>query len=255
MIAESQDEAVDQFGFGRAIRGLRHRRGWRQVDLAARSGLARSVVGRIELGQIGRVAYDDLAAAASAVDGQLSLDFRWRGEGLARLIDEEHATVVDQLVELYHVARWEVAVEVSFSIFGERGSIDVFAWHPVIKVVAVNEVKASVPEAGGTVIGVDRKSRLAPQIARDRGWTCRGVARFLVIRDTSTSRRRVAEHGRLFRSAFPLAGRESLDWIRNPTLRPVSGLIFLPDSRPAGNTKRAVARKRIRVARSRTGGG
>ena len=156
------------------------------------------------------------------------------GEGLDRLIDEEHAAVVDQLVALYRAARWEVAVEVSFSIFGERGSIDVFAWHQAVQVVAVNEVKVSVPEAGGTVIGVDRKSRLAPDIARERGWTCRGVARFLVIRDSSTSRRRVAEHGQLFKSAFPVGGRESLEWIPDPTARPPSGLIFLPDSRPAG---------------------
>jgi transcriptional regulator with XRE-family HTH domain len=243
---------MDRFRFGRAIRALRQRRGWRQLDLARRSGLTRSVVGRIELGQIGRIAHDDLVAVATALDGQLALDFRWRGEGLDRLIDEEHAALVDQLVELYRAARWEVALEVSFSIFGERGSIDVFAWHPVVHVVAVNEVKASVPEAGGTVIGVDRKSRLAPDIARERGWRCRAVARFLVIRDNSTSRRRVAEHEQLFRSAFPAGGRESLEWIRTPTARPVSGLIFLPDSRPAGSTKRLSARKRVRVARPRT---
>jgi transcriptional regulator with XRE-family HTH domain len=254
VIGRDHDETMDRFRFGRAIRGLRQRRGWRQVDLAERSGLARSVIGRIEVGQIGRIAYDDLVAAATAVDGQLAFDFRWRGEGLDRLIDEAHAGVVDQLVEVYRMARWEVAVEVSFSIFGERGSIDVFAWHPTVEVVAVNEVKASVPEAGGTVIGVDRKSRLAPQIAREHGWACKGVARFLVIRDTSTSRRRVAEHEELFRSAFPVGGRESLDWIRYPTRRPMSGLIFLPDSRGAGTRKRLVARKRVRVASPRTNG-
>lgn len=246
---------MDRFRFGRSIRALRQHRGWRQLDLARRSGLARSVIGRIELGQIGRIAHDDEVAAATAVDGQLALDFRWRGEGLDRLIDEEHAAVVDQLVELYRSARWEVAVEVSFSEFGERGSIDVFAWHPVVNVVAVNEVKASVPEAGGTVIGVDRKARLAPEIARKRGWTCVAVARFLVIRDSSTSRRRIAEHKRLFASAFPIAGRESLEWIRHPTARAVSGLIFLPDSRPAGSTRRRTARKRVRLMGSRTNDG
>jgi hypothetical protein len=213
------------------------------------------VIGRIELGQIGRIAHDDLVAAAAALGGQLALDFRWRGEGLDRLIDEEHAAIVDQLVGLYRAARWDVAVEVSFSIFGERGSIDVFAWHPIVQVVAVNEVKASVPEAGGTVIGVDRKSRLAPDIAKERGWRCKGVARFLVIRDGSTSRRRIAEHGRLFRSAFPAGGRESLEWIRNPTDRLVSGLILLPDTRDAGSARRRTARKRIRLVGSRTNDG
>lgn len=171
--------------------------------------------------------YDRLVAVATALDGLLDLDFRWRGEAMDRLIDERHAAIVADLVALYRDSRWEVAVEVTFSEYGERGSIDVFAWHPIVQVVAVNEVKASVGEAGGTVIGVDRKSRLAPKIAKDRGWTCRGVARFLVIADGSTSRGRIARHADIFHTAFPIGGRDSLGWIRNPTTTPPSGIIFL----------------------------
>ncbi len=176
---------------------------------------------------MGRTPYDRLVAVAIALDGQLDLNFRWRGEAMDRLIDERHAAVVAELVALYRTARWEVAVEVTFSEFGERGSIDVFAWHPIVQVVAVNEVKASVGEAGGTIIGVDRKARLAPKIARDRGWTCRGVARFLVIADGSTSRGRIARHSDIFQTAFPIGGRESLAWIRNPTIATPSGILFL----------------------------
>jgi transcriptional regulator with XRE-family HTH domain len=242
---------VDAFRFGRSVKALRHRRGWRQLDLAERSGLSRSVVGRIELGQVERIAFGDLEAAARALDGQLELLFRWRGELLDRLIDEEHAAVVDELVRPYREAGWEVAVEASFSIYGERGSIDVFAWHPSVEVVAVNEVKATVPEAGNTVMGVDRTARLAPDIARERGWTCRGVSRFLVVRESATARRRVAEHSETFRAAFPTSGRESLAWIRHPTARPVSGLVFMPDSRHAGSRRRAAVRKRIRLSRPR----
>jgi transcriptional regulator with XRE-family HTH domain len=129
---------MDRFRFGRAVRALRQRCGWRQVDLAERAGLSQSFVSRTELGQIGPSALDDLIAIATALDGQLTLDFRWRGEQLDRLVDEAHATLVDQVVSVYREARWDVAVEVTFSIFGERGSIDVFAWHPVRQVVAVN---------------------------------------------------------------------------------------------------------------------
>ncbi|HET9520958.1 MAG TPA: helix-turn-helix transcriptional regulator [Candidatus Limnocylindrales bacterium] len=165
---------MDRFRFGRAIRALRHRRGWRQVDLAARAKLSRSVVGRVERGQVERIAFADLESAARALDGQLGLDFRWRGEALDRLLDEDHATIVDEVVALYRAAEWEVAVEVSFSIYGERGSIDVLAWHPVALVVAVNEIKATVPEAGNTVMSVDRKARLAPRIARERSLAMSG---------------------------------------------------------------------------------
>jgi transcriptional regulator with XRE-family HTH domain len=238
---------MDDFRFGRSVKALRQRRGWRQEDLGQRSGLSRSAISRIELGQVERVAFGDLQKVGKALDARVRLDFWWRGEALDRLVDEEHAAVVDQLVAIFRAAKWDVIVEASFSIFGERGSIDVFAWHPVVQVVAVNEVKATVPEAGGTVIGVDRKSRLAPKIAASRGWTCRGVARFLVVRDGSTARRRIAEHEEIFSTAFPATSRDSLDWIRNPSQRPISGLIFLPDSRPASSRHRVASRKRVRL--------
>jgi len=218
---------MDRFRFGRCVHELRLRRRWTQSDLGARVGVPRSVIGRIESGAISNVPFGRLVAVADALDGRLDLDFRWRGEALDRLVDERHAAIVDGLVGLFRSARWEVAVEVTFSIFGERGSIDVFAWHPVRHVVAVNEVKASVGEAGNTVLGVDRKSRLAPKIAQDRGWTCRGVARFLVIADGSTSRDRIGRHADTFRTAFPAGGRECLAYIKDPIGEPPSGILFL----------------------------
>src|SRR4029079_4735745 len=104
---------------------------------------------------------------------------------------------------------------------------DVFAWHPVRHVVAVNEVKASVGAAGNTVLGVDRMSRLSTKIAQDRGWMCRGVARFLVVADSSTSRDRIARHADTFRTAFPAGGRECLAWISERVAQRPSGILFL----------------------------
>jgi len=218
---------MDRFRFGRSVRELRQRRHWRQSDLGDRIGVSRSVIGRIERGVVANVPYGRLLAVADALDGRLDLDFRWRGEALDRLVDERHTAIVDELVGLFRSARWDVAVEVTFSIYGERGSIDVFAFHPIQHVVAVNEVKASVGEAGNTVLGVDRKSRLAPQLARGRGWPCRCVARFLVVADGSTSRDRIARHADTFRTAFPAGGRECLAWIRDPVGEPPSGILFL----------------------------
>jgi transcriptional regulator with XRE-family HTH domain len=240
MSVRLHDAPVDRMRFGRAIRALRGRRDWRQADLAERSGLSRSVVGRIELGRSERIAFGDLEAVARALDGQLELAFRWRGESLDRLIDERHAAIVDEVVRIYRDADWDVVVEASFSIYGERGSIDVFGWHRRAELVAVNEIKASVPEAGNTVMGVDRKARLAPEIARDRGWRCRGVARFLVVGDGSTSRDRIARHADIFRTAFPAGTRASLAWIRDPSTPPPSGIIFVSprNARGTGSARR-----------------
>src|SRR4029079_9408021 len=112
----------------------------------------------------------------------------WNGEGLDRLLDQAHAGLVDQLVIRLRAAGWVADVEASFSIRGERGSIDVLGYHEATGIVLVTEVKSVVPDSQATVYGLDRKARLAPEIARQRGWTCRGVARLLVIGDSSTSR-------------------------------------------------------------------
>lgn len=241
---------MDRWRFGRVIRVLRQRRGWRQVDLAGRAGVSRSVVGRIERGEIGRIAWADILAVAEAVGARLELDLRWQGENVERLLDERHAATVDAIVTLLRRCGWETDVEVSFSMFGERGSIDVVARHPATGGLAVIEAKATIGNVNETVIGLDRKRRLAPEIARQRGWRCDGVARFLVIADGSTSRQRVARHEATFGSAFPLRNRDCVAWLRNPAPPPPSGLFFisLRNVRTTG-----VGGQRVRVVRRRPG--
>lgn len=218
---------MDRIRFGRSVRALRTRHGWTQDELSERARLSRTKAGRIERDQICRIAFGDLEAVALALDGQLGLDFRWRGEAFDRLIDERHAALVAAIVRIFLSAGWEVEVEVSFSIYGERGSIDVFARHPPTGFVAVVEVKASIGEAGGTLIGVDRKARLAPAIARERGWRCTGVAKLLVVAEGNTARDRINRHRDAFRSALPATTRECLAWIRQPTSTVPAGIMFI----------------------------
>jgi len=94
--------------------------------------------------------------------------------------------------------------------------------------LAVDECKSVVPDGGNTILGVDRKARLAPQIARERGWAAREVARFLIVADSRTNRRRIEQHRALFEAAFPVFGRHAKAWIRSPATPPISGLLFLP---------------------------
>jgi transcriptional regulator with XRE-family HTH domain len=237
---------VDRIRFGRSIKALRVRRRWRQQDLSRASGVSTSAIGRIEHGKIQRMAWGDLEAVAEALDAQLGFDFRWRGGDLDRLLDAAHAAIVERLVRLYRAAGWEVIVEATFSEFGERGSIDVLAWHAATGQVAVNEVKATIADAGRTVMGVDRKARLAPVVARRLGWTCRGVSRFLVVAEGPTARRRIAEHAAIFRTSFPLGARESRAWIVKPTSSPAAGLIFLSYPRRVGTSVAATAISRVR---------
>jgi hypothetical protein len=143
------------------------------------------------------------------------------------MLDEAHAELVDAAVALYRQAGWEVAVEVSFAVGGERGSVEVLAWHPPTGAVAANEIKSAVPDSQAAIHVLDRKARLALRIAREWGWTGTSVSRVLVVGESRTSRRRVERHAELFGAAFPIRGRDVSTWIRDPSGRPISGLLFL----------------------------
>src|SRR5919109_3050090 len=152
---------------------------------------------------------------------------------------------------MFRDATWEVGVEVSFSIWGERGRIDVLAFHRPTGTLAVVEVKSVVPDSQEAIGVLDVKVRLAPQIARNRGWHPASVARILVIGDSPTARRRVDELGETYGSAFPVRGRDVGPWIRNPSFGPISGLMFL--SYGTGGVIRRPPTGRQRVRRPSAG--
>lgn len=248
MSGSRHDVVVDVGRLGRAIRALRVRRGWRQEDVAVRAGVSRSVVGRIERGERTGLTVDAVDAVAEALGASADLNLRWRGEGLDRLLDEAHARLVEFVVRRLRDLGWEVAVEVTFSAFGERGSIDVLAFHPGRRALVVIEVKSVMPDAQTLLGGLDRKGRLAPELAVGRGWDPRSVARVLVIWDTRTNRRRLAGVGQTVRTLLPAGSREVQRWLRDPAGRAVSGVWFVPHARHSDAT--AVRRQRVRVART-----
>lgn len=84
--------------FGRGIQALRHRRGWRQEDLARAAALSRSAVARIEQGRGDRVPYVTLSRIAAALGARVVAWLDWNGEQLDRLIDARHAALVDLVV-------------------------------------------------------------------------------------------------------------------------------------------------------------
>jgi hypothetical protein len=194
------------------------------------------------------VSFATLRAVGDAVDAEVELMVRWQSEGLDRLLDEEHSTLVATVVELLVRLGWEVAVEASFAIAGERGSIDVLAWHAGSGSVVVVEVKSVVPDNQAMLVALDRKVRLAERLAEERGWTCKRVARLLVIADGRTTRRRIARHSALFDAVFPVRTRAALAWLKHSTDPAPSALLLVP--------KPPTPRKdgQIPVVRERAGG-
>lgn len=221
---------------GADVRLLRHRRGWTQARLAAEAGVSRWVVLQVEAGRAASLRVDALIRVAAALGGYLSIRVLFHGEALDRLRDRHHAALVDAVVTMLRSNGWEVATEVSFNIYGERGSIDVLAFHPETATLLVVEVKSVVPDVGGMLMTLDRKVRHAREIAAERGWVARSVGRLLVLPESTTARRRVHDHAATFAAALPQRNVATRRWLRGPRGR-LSGLWFLPDV-PATDTRR-----------------
>jgi transcriptional regulator with XRE-family HTH domain len=217
---------VDLTRIGLDLRLLRQHRGWTQQRLADEVGVARSSIAAIEGGHAERVALAVLLRVAAALGARLSVRVYWQGEALDRLRDERHAAIVERVLRLLTAEGWIVRTEVSFSEYGERGSIDVLAFHPKVGALLVIEVKSTVPDLQATLSNLDRKTRLAPGLARALGWEVDSVSRLLVLPEDRTARRRVAQHEATFRAALPMRTAAVRRWLRHPD-QAIAGILFL----------------------------
>lgn len=249
-----QTSCMDPVRFGGDVRLLRRRRGWTQQRLADEAHVSRWAVVEVEAGRGQRITADRLIRVVATLGGYLSIRIQYQGEGLDRLRDRRHAALVDQLVGQLRGLGWEVATEVSFNVFGERGSIDVLAFEPTSGALLVIEVKSVVPDVGAMLATLDRKVRLASELAQARGWRVRTVSRLLVLPEARTARRRIDEHDATFRNAFPARNVEVNRWLRSPS-GSVSGLLFLPNARDAGRRRDRGGPASLRAAPPSTGRG
>jgi transcriptional regulator with XRE-family HTH domain len=219
---------VDDARIGRALWVLRRRRGWRQVDLASKADVSQGCVSLIERGHVSSLSIKTVRAVFAAVDAGFEGHVAWRGGDLDRVLDEDHARLVSSLAETLQALAWATYPEVTFSEYGERGSIDILALSPTRKSAIVVEVKTQITSVEATLRRLDVKMRLAPRIVFERdGWRPSVVGCLLVIRDGTTSRRRVERHAAAMTAALPARGPAVRAWLQRPT-GPLRGLIFLP---------------------------
>jgi transcriptional regulator with XRE-family HTH domain len=228
---------MDTIRLGLGYRALRQRRRLTQEQLGSKARVSGSVICRIERGQADRVAVHTLVRVAAALDARVDVRLLWQGEGLDRLLDARHARLVDLVLEILGSNSWEVATEVSFNIYGERGSIDIFAFHAASGSLLVIEIKSVVPDMQSMLASLDRKGRLARDIASERGWQASTVSLLLVLPNDRTARRRIEEHAATFRTALPARTVEARRWIARPHGR-LDGVMFVSDLRQAGTRQR-----------------
>lgn len=221
----------DDERLGELFRLLRIQAGLTQEELAIATSIPVRDIRRVEIGRVGEVLFGRIRRLFSEVDGRARISVWWNGAAADRLLDERHASIVERGAEILVRRAWEPAIELTFSEYGERGSIDIFAQRRALRAVAVCEVKGTFGSLEELNRTLDLKVRLAPKICRDRfGWTPTYVGRILIVPDLSTIRRVINEHRQTMNAIYPARGREVRAWLHRPD-RNLGGIWFLSDPR------------------------
>ena len=245
---------VDDGRLGAALRALRLRRSLRQVDVAVLAGSSDEQVSRVERGDLDGLSLGTLRQIAGVLDVRIEVLPRSRGAELDRLVNARHAALAEHVVrQLRQAAGSSVRPELSFAIYGERGVIDLVAWHAEARALLVVELKTAIVDVGELLGTLDRKRRLAPRaVVSELGWQPASVGTWLAIGDSMTSRRRLAEHRGTFAAALPDDARRLRRWLARPDgeLRAVS---FVTDRRQTGARSRFATLQRAPTRRAGTG--
>lgn len=209
---------MDDQRLGTTVRSVRIRRGLRQDDLADLTHVSRGQICRIEHGHLDSIPIGTVRKVCAALEIRVDLVPRWRGGDLDRMLSGRHALLAESVVQALKrdSPDWQVVPEVSFSIWGERGVIDLLAWHPGRRALLVIELKTELVDVGEMLGTMDRKQRLAAEVAAKRGWQAQTVSGWIIMAPGRTNERRVAEFRATLRSAYPDGARRIRAWLRDP---------------------------------------
>ena len=212
---------------GRLIAAVRRHLGLRQIDVARAAGVDQKVVSLLEHGHLERVSVERFRRVCAALEIEAVLELRWRGGQVDRLIDRDHARVVDAVVTELTRLGWDTVPEYTFSVWGERGSVDILAWQPRTRALLVVEVKTRLTDLQKLLMSMSRKVRLVPpQVAEERGWKRAALGHLVVMLDSRANRSTVERHAATFAATFPARTAAVRGWLRAP-VGDMAGLWFL----------------------------
>ncbi len=222
---------------GSAFRAIRLELHLRQSDVARRAGVSQGVVSGIECGRMRGMTLETLDTIAQAIGADFDPQLRWRGPTLPRLLDRRHAALQTLMADRLRAASWVVLIEESFNYFGDRGSVDLLAWHNTSRALLIAEIKTELVDLQETIRALDVKSRVVPStVSEKRDWRPASVAVVLVLPGTTMNRSAVKRHQGMMDAALPARTCQVKRWLAEPRghLREIAFVRYTPAMRTAG---------------------
>jgi transcriptional regulator with XRE-family HTH domain len=243
---------MDDQRVGAVLRRLRIARQLRQTDLAALAGVPRKVVIDAEAGRLDGIAVGRLRRLARLLGARFEGDVLWHGGDRDRMLNRGHAAMHEAVVRwLREIGGWLALPEISFARNGERGVIDIVAWHPATRSVLVIELKTRLVDLNNLMATMDIRRRVAWDIARDHGWDPLTVSIWVIAAPSRTNARILADHRTVLRAKFPADGRTMRGSLADPQ-GAVAALSFLPQVRVPNLGRDLIGPRRVRRPRTRT---
>ena len=183
-------------------------------------------------------------ASSRDVDGH---DTTLARADLDRLINGTHAALQESVLRrIQGLPGWIGVPEVSFSIYGERGAIDILAWHQATRTLLILELKTLLLDPAELVRTMDKRVRLGKRIARDRD----GRPRASVPGSSSPTRARTAgmwrSTGRSWRRSHD--GRPSDAVVAEGAGRSGGRALVLARAGRDGRSRRVLSRRPVGLA-------
>jgi transcriptional regulator with XRE-family HTH domain len=240
------DPPMDDRQVGRLYKAVRIKLNLRQVDVSAKAGVGQGDISALELGRLEVVGLTKARRVANVLGVRLSITAHWQGGDGDRLLDRAHASIVEYVVRALREAHWDVIPEFTFNVYGDRGSVDILAWHPGERILLIIEVKATLTDLQAMLASLSKKRRVVPgAVGKSLPWRPQRIAVLLVVAGTSANRAAVARHAATFDVAFPTRSRAVREWLRRP-VGSIAGLWFTTGE---GSSIASVSRSRVRCRR------
>lgn len=228
---------------GERVRMVRLKRRLTQAEVGGAAGLRPIEVSHLEHGVLDELTIGMMRRIVAAIGMRIDLVPRWKGVDLEREMVGAHDALQAAVLRLIRgTPGWVAEAEVTYSIFGERGAIDILAWHAASRTLLIIELKTLLVDPAEIKRKNDERRRHGPEIAAERGWRPKGVAVWVIFTDTRTNRARVARHADILLSPDTIDGRAMRAWLRKP-----SGAV---DALSYWTEPEAVFRRRVRLTKA-----